>query len=87
MRQCFTKSVPMPDKDFKKLFQNAEVARCSIHLLSLWPKVGTPTSSKKDLREEVVKEIKALRMRTEAKEDKTLPKLFHQEITRVLWDQ
>ena len=87
MRQCFTKAPPLIDRDFKKLFQNAEVARCSVHLLSLWPRVGSGSFSKKDLREEVVKEIKALRMRTEAKEDKTLPKLFHQEITRVLWDQ
>ena len=77
----------MPDKDFKKLFQNAEGARCTVHLLPLWAKVGAPSFSKKDLREEVVKEVKALRLKTEKKEVETLPKAFYQEISRVLWDQ
>ena len=46
-----------------------------------------PPFTRHDLRDEVCKELKALRKVLEVKEDKTLPKPMLAAVMKILWDK
>ena len=74
-------------KDYTKLFIYAEFARFVVHTLAGMAKASQPGGDKKALRDDIVKEVKAFREKTKKKEAEIFPPVFHQEISKILWDR
>jgi len=68
------------------LWKGAEASRFSATVLEKMNKLGGKDYGKADLREDVVRELKALRLKLQCKEDAVLPAVFRAEVMRIVWD-
>ena len=66
------------------LFRNAEVARFSACMLPKFAEISAKYT-KSALRDDMIRELKALRSKTELKEQKLLPKVYLQACLGVVW--
>ena len=87
MRELFTKSAPLPKTNYNDLFFGAEVDRSTAHLLTLFAQLGKGAYQKPQLREDLIKELKALRVKTKVKECDSLHPVFFEEVQKILWDR
>ena len=87
MREVFAPAQPMEKLDHAPLWIGAEVSRCSARLFQCWGKVNVGGHGRGELREDMCKELRALRKLTDKKESEPLPKPLLAEVTKVLWDK
>ena len=86
MRACFMPDKPMDKSDYKPLWVGCETARATVSILNLFGKVSA-AYTRKQLREDIVKEVKYLRTKTEKKEADLLGAPLLKEVMNVLWDR
>ena len=86
MRGLFAPNKPMERTDYNPLFVGAETARATICILNCFSKLS-PAYTKKELRDDIVRECKALRHNTEKKESELFKPVFLAEVMNVLWDR
>ena len=83
MRALYNPTKPMDRADYTNFWVGADPGRCASYLFLQWAKVSTLGYSRSDLRDDMRKELKALRKLTEKKETETLPPCMLAEVMKV----
>ena len=69
-----------------KLWEGSEVARFTVYILKQFSSVGTGAYTKGSLRDDIIRELKAMRAKFQKKENLVLPKVLYAECMKVVWD-
>ena len=87
LRGVFNPDMAMEKDNYHDLFNGAECARVITYLLCQWETVGVKAYTKASLRDDMCRELKALRVKTGKKEQETLHQPFLEEVLKIIWDR
>ena len=89
IRDVFAMKQPMvkSKEDTDKLMKHAEIARFAGFIMERFAKFEAKALSKHDMRDILVKEMKAVRAKCNGKEKDYIPKALMETCLKVLWDQ
>jgi len=75
------------EDEIKQISRNGEIARFTTYIIERFAKLDENKIAKQVVRDDVCREMKALRVKLQCKEKEVFPPALLERCLKVLWDQ